>query len=151
MSLPVAGALYQSSGGTRGLPINTPNTLVTDPGGQIVFAPAPGQTGSPYATFNFVCDDGLYSSAPAQVTVNVALPGAPQFTSALWSQGGFGGGSFNLNFSGDSNATYSVWAATNLVDWLNLGPATEAQPGLYQFMDATATNWLQRFYRLSAP
>ncbi len=45
LSLPAAGALYQYSGGTRGLPINAPDTLVSDPGGQIVFAPAPGETG----------------------------------------------------------------------------------------------------------
>ena len=151
LSLPAAGALYQFSGGGRGLPVTSANTLVSDPGGQIIFAPAPGETGNPYANFNFICDDGFYSSASAQVTVNVALPAAPQFTGALWNFDNAGNGSFNLNFSGDSNATYSVWATTNLFDWFNLGTAGEGQPGQYQFMDATATNWPQRFYRLSAP
>jgi hypothetical protein len=150
-SLPAAGALYQYSGGTRGLPINAPNTLVSDPGGQIVFAPAPGETGSPYANLGFICDDGLYSSGPAQVTVNIGLPATPQFTDALWNPGNPGGGSFNLNFSGDSNATYSVWATTNLANWELIGTATETQPGLYDFLDTAATNVPQRFYRLSAP
>ena len=98
-----------------------------------------------------MCDDGLYSSAVAQVTVNIGYPAVPQFTGALWSQTDPGSGSFNLIFSGDSNATYSVWAATDLAAWVNIGTATEAQPGWYQFIDATATNWPQRFYRLSAP
>jgi alpha-tubulin suppressor-like RCC1 family protein len=151
LSLPVAGALYQYAGGSRGPLINSPNTLVSDPGGQIIFAPAPGDMGNPYATFNFMCDDGLYSSAVAQVTVNIGFPAVPQFTGALWSQTDPGSGSFNLNFSGDSNATYSVWAATDLAAWVKIGTATEAPPGWYQFIDATATNWPQRFYRLSAP
>jgi hypothetical protein len=44
-----------------------------------------------------------------------------------------------------------VWDATNLVDWLNVGTATESQPGIYEFIDTTTTNWPQRFYRISAP
>lgn len=151
LSVPAAGALYQCSGGTRGTIISTPNTLVSDPGGRVVFAPLSGASGNPYGTFNFMCDDGLYNSSAAQVTVSIGLPTAPQFTGAVWNPGAWGAGSFNLNFSGASNATYSVWAATNLVNWSNLGPATEAPPGQYQFMDMTVTNWSQRFYRLSAP
>jgi hypothetical protein len=151
LSLPFAGALYQYSAGARGLPINTPNTLVTDPGGQVVFAPAPGATGNPYATFNFMVDDGTYSSGPAQVTVNIGLPDPPQFTGFFWNTDNSGNGSFNLNFSGDTNAAYTVWATTNLLNWVNLGTATESPPGQYQFIDQTATNSAQRFYRLSAP
>jgi hypothetical protein len=151
LSLPLAGVLYQYSAGSRGLPINTPNTLVSNPDGQVVFAPAPGVTGNPYATFNFMVDDGTYSSGPAQVTVNIGLPAPPQFTGVFWNTVNYGNGSFNLNFSGDTNAAYTVWATTNLLDWVNLGTATESPPGQYQFIDQTATNWSQRFYRLSAP
>jgi hypothetical protein len=151
LSLPAAGALYQYSAGSRGLPITAPNTTISDPSGQIIFGPAPGATGNPYATFNFMVDDGLYSSPSAQVTVDVGLPAAPQITGLLWNPGDSGTGSFGLNFTGDSNATFSVWAATNLLDWVNIGTATENPPGLYNFIDSTVTNWPQRFYRLSAP
>ena len=151
LSLPVAGALYQYSAGSRGLPINAPNTLVSDPAGQIIFAPATGATGNPYMSFNFTADDGLYSSGSAQVTVNIGLPAVPQFTGCSWNPGDSGNGNFGLNFSGGSNATYTVCATTDLLNWVSLGPATESQPGQYQFMDATITNWPQRFYRLSAP
>ncbi|HXI73196.1 MAG TPA: LamG-like jellyroll fold domain-containing protein, partial [Verrucomicrobiae bacterium] len=149
LSLPAAGALFQNSGGTRGAPINLINTTLNDPAGQVVFAPAAEATGNPYATFDFMVDDGLFSSGTAQVTVNLGLPAVPQFTGMLWNPGS--PGSFNLNFSGASNATYSVWAATNLVDWAKIGTASEPNPGLYEFMDAAATNWPQRFYRISAP
>jgi hypothetical protein len=150
LSLPAAGALYQYSGGARGALINSPNTLVSASGGQIIFAPATGATGNPYAAFNFMVDDGVYSSGAAQVTVNIGLPAVPQFTQVSWHQGTLGAGSFDLNFSGGSNATYSVWAATNLVDWVKIGTATEPQPGQYEFQDATVSGWPQRFYRICA-
>ncbi|MDB6111000.1 MAG: Alpha-tubulin suppressor and related protein-like protein, partial [Pedosphaera sp.] len=151
LSPPAAGTLYQWSGGNRGPSISAPNSLVTDPAGKIIFASASGETGNPYTTFGFMCDDAVYSSAAAQVTVNIALPAAPQFTSQLWHQDPGGTGSFDLSFSGDSNATYTVWAATNLVDWLKVGTATELQPGLYDFIDTSTNNQPQRFYRISAP
>ena len=151
LSLPASGALYQYSAGVRGPAITAPNTLVSDPNGQVIFAPTPGETGSPDTAFNFMCDDGVYSSASATATVNIGLPAAPQFTGVLWDPTNSVTGSFDLNFLGDSNATYTVWASADLVDWQNLGPATEILPGQYNFMDSSVTNWPQRFYRLSAP
>jgi hypothetical protein len=150
LSLPAAGALYQYSNGTRGLPINATNTLLSAPAGQIVFAPVAGETGSPYANFGFMVDDGFFSSATAQVTVNIGLPAVPQFTSAFWKPESAEAGGFYLSFSGDSNATYSVWASTNLVDWRVSAPASETSPGQYDFIDLTATNQPQQFYRISS-
>jgi len=148
LSLPGSGALYQFSGGSRGSLISAPNTPVNDVSGQIIFAPATNGTGNPYANFNFMAGDAFYNSTSAQMTVNIALPAAPQFGNASWNSGG---GNFSLNFSGSSNATYSVWASTNLSGWIKIGPATEAGPGQYQFTDTSATNSPQRFYRTSAP
>jgi hypothetical protein len=150
-SLPPNGALYQFSAGVRGAQIQSPDTLVTDPGGQVIFAPAPGQTGTLYTTLSFIANDGFYSSGSALVTIDIALPIVPQFTGYSWNPGNSGVESFNLNFTGDSNATYSVWASTNLVNWVDLGTASESQPGQYGFMDTTVTNWPQQFYRISAP
>jgi len=151
LSLPAAGALYQFSGGGRGAIINNTNILLSNPAGQVIFAPAAGGAGTPYAAFNFMCDDGVYNSAIAQVTINIGLPAVPQWTAALWTETNSAGASFNLDFTGSSNATYSVWAGTNLFSWLEIGTATENQPGRYQFMDPAATNWPLRFYRISAP
>jgi hypothetical protein len=150
-SLPLNGALYQYSAGAPGPQIQSPNTLVTDPGGQVIFVPAPGQTGDPYASFDFSANDGFYNSGLAEVLVNIDLPAVPQFTGFAWNPGISGDESFNLNFTGDSNATYSVWASTNLVNWISLGAAIETPPGQYGFVDTSVTNWPQQFYRISAP
>jgi alpha-tubulin suppressor-like RCC1 family protein len=148
MSLPSAGTLYQYSGGSRGSPITSPDTPVTDPSEQLIFAPANGGTGSPYANFSFMASDPFYNSSAAQATINIGLPAVPQFDNLFWDSTNE---NFTLNFMGSSNATYSVWSSTNLFNWIDLGPATEAQPGLYQFINSSVTNSPQCFYRLSAP
>ena len=150
VSLPTAGALFQTSGATRGAPINLTNAVISDPTGGLVFAPAAGTTGNPYATFYFMADDGLFVSGAGQVTVNIGLPSAPQITSESVHEGNPGEGSFHLSFAGDAKATYSVWATTNLVNWERAGTATEPNLGQYEFIDATAAGWPQRFYRISA-
>jgi hypothetical protein len=150
-SLPSAGQLYQYSAGSRGAQITAPNTLVTDPGGQLIFAPANGTIGSPYASFNFIAEDQFYGSAAAQALINIDLPAAPQFGNTGWNSGNGTNAEFVLNFTGSSNATYSVWSSTNLFNWVNLGTADEVMPGLYNFIDTSATNSPQQFYRLSAP
>ncbi len=148
VSLPSSGALYQYSAGSRGAPITAPNTIVTDSSGRLVFAPASETTGSPYANFGFMAADAFYNSGTAKVTVNIGMPTAPQFTGQFWNSVNQ---SFNLTFSGSPNASYSLWASTNLTDWTNIGPATEASPGNYQFLDATTTNYPSRLYRVSGP
>jgi hypothetical protein len=148
LSLPAAGALFQYSGGARGLPISAPNTLVSDGVGRIIFAPSPGEIGNSYAVLGFMDQDGFYSSDSAQVAVNIGLPAAPQFANLSWNSGS--AGTFQASFSGDSNATYSVWASTNLVSWEKIGVASEVQPGEFEFMDAVS-NRPQRFYRAGAP
>ncbi|HEV2696152.1 MAG TPA: LamG-like jellyroll fold domain-containing protein [Verrucomicrobiae bacterium] len=147
-SLPVSGSLYQSSGGTRGAQITAPNTVVSDPSGQLVFAGATNGTGTPYANLSFMAGDSFYNSGSAQVTFNIALPSAPQFGNVSFDSGG---GNFDLNFSGSSNATYSVWASTNLSAWNLIGSTIESVPGQYQYLDVNTTNYPQRFYRISAP
>jgi hypothetical protein len=150
-TLPAAGTLYQYSEGLRGSVINLSNTLVSDAGGRMIFAPGTNGTGNPYAVFNFTANNGFSGSVPAQVTVNINLPLAPQFTNGSWMTGTNGGGSFALSFGGSSNATYSVWSSTNLTQWQFMGTPAELGPGQYAFFDTTATNWPARFYRISAP
>jgi hypothetical protein len=149
-SLPPVGQLYQYSGGTRGSPIYAANTVVTDPEGRVIFAPVSGGTGAPYASFNFEAQDQLYSSATAQVTINIGLPTIPQLGNFSWNASA-SNEAFTLNFTGSSNATYSVWSSTNLENWVDIGTAMEGEPGLYQFIDTTVTNSPQQFYRISAP
>lgn len=69
--LPDAGTLYQYVDGVRGAPISVPNTLVEDPGGRVIFAPAVNGFDSPYTTFGYVANDGNSDSTTALVTVHV--------------------------------------------------------------------------------
>ena len=62
-----------------------------------------------------------------------------------------GSNEFALRFNGITNANYSVWASTNLMDWQWDGPAAQIATGEYQFFDPTSTNAPSRFYRISAP
>jgi len=56
-----------------------------------------------------------------------------------------------MTFAGTSNATYSVWASTNLISWERLGTAQPLTGSGYQFSDLGATNRPHRFYRAVAP
>jgi autotransporter-associated beta strand protein len=62
-----------------------------------------------------------------------------------------GGYQFWLVFSALTNASFSVWASTNLVDWQWEGTAGEVNLGQYQFFDPGSTNAPCRFYRISSP
>jgi Regulator of chromosome condensation (RCC1) repeat len=149
-TLPAVATLYQFSGGARGSLISAPDTAVEDNNGRIVFAPGTNEVGAPYSTFAFVANDGVNDSTAARVTVNISLPPMPQLVNSFWSAGS-GSDAFALFFSGASNATYSVWASTNLAAWSRLGTASEVTPGQYGFTDTLATNWPVGFYRISAP
>jgi alpha-tubulin suppressor-like RCC1 family protein len=58
---------------------------------------------------------------------------------------------YAVSFTGDSNATYRVWASTNLTHWQLLGPAIPASNGWFQYTDFGASQWPQRFYKAGAP
>ncbi|MEY4384898.1 MAG: hypothetical protein RLY20_181 [Verrucomicrobiota bacterium] len=145
LSLPLSGTLYQYNAGSRGAAISGGNPNVTDAAGRIIFAPGSGLLGANFASF--VANDGLADSPPALLTVNVGLPATPSFTSGSIDTNG----AFSAIFTGSSNATYSVWASTNLSSWEFLGSATPTTGTSYQWLDASATNWMQRFYRATAP
>ena len=148
-SLPSAGALYEYANGVRGAAIAAPDTSVSDVSNRVIFAPVANMLGSPHASFGYLANDGQADSVSATVTVNVILPPLPQLSLAKsgWNSNDI----FQLGFSGNSNATYRVWASTNLVDWEVLGTGAVVSNGWFQFLDAEAGNWPQRFYRAGAP
>ncbi len=74
-------------------------------------------------------------------------PLAPHFTEYSQSSNG----EFEVQFSGSTNAVYRLWASTNQVTWRELGVATETAPGVFRFLDTSATNWPRQFYRAGAP
>ena len=74
VTLPGIGALYQCDGGARGTMISAVNTMVTDPTGRVVFVPTLNGFGFPYASFQYLANDGLADSPPAMVTVSIDRP-----------------------------------------------------------------------------
>jgi hypothetical protein len=60
-------------------------------------------------------------------------------------------GAFQLGYTNISSARGTVYASTNLTNWMPAGTATELSPGVYQFTDPTATNYPRRFYQLRSP
>ena len=69
-TLPVAGALYQNTNGSRGAAITATDTELT--ASSVIFAPDLNTYGSPYATFTFAASDGEMESAPAVATVSIS-------------------------------------------------------------------------------
>jgi hypothetical protein len=64
-------------------------------------------------------------------------------------------GSFRVAFSNMIGAPFTVLGSSDLLvplsNWSVLGPAAEVVPGQFQFNDAHATNFGQRFYRVRSP
>jgi hypothetical protein len=143
MTPPTAATLYQWTPSGRGAAIIAPNTVVTDPGGQVIFnLPSAGSD-----TFTFVANDGLADSAAATSTVYMLLP--PTISTS--SSGLNMDGSFSLGFVADPNVNWSVWASTNLTSWSILGAAVQSSPGVFQYNDPAAINLPVRFYRVTTP
>jgi len=83
------------------------------------------------------------------VNVSVPIPTATTLTGARR----LTNGAFQCDFTNAVGALYGVLASTNVAspssNWTALGGATEVAPGQFQFTDLQATNYLQRFYRVS--
>lgn len=147
LSRPQRGGLYQFETDSRGGLIDLFPAIVTDPGGRVVFAPPLNEIGD--SSFSYDVYDSETHSLPTSVTLNLVLPPAPALDPANCALNP--DGSFIGQFTGHSNATYSVYTSTNLVDWEHLGFGSSITPGRFEFLDTANTNSLQRFYRVAAP
>lgn len=87
---------------------------------------------------------------PWGVTVVPSLPPPPVITHTSQP----GPGQFAIQFTGNTNATYSVLSATNItlpiVDWTYLGTPGLLSNNVFQFTDLQATNSIE-FYLLRSP
>jgi hypothetical protein len=98
----------------------------------------------------FVCaiSDG-WSGTNFQ-TVNITLAPPVSSTPIITSVAGNPDGSFTLNLAGATGYTYILETTTNLnspESWLPVATNTLGTNGVWQFNDAQATNFSQRFYR----
>jgi len=64
-------------------------------------------------------------------------------------------GALQVTFTNASGASFSVLATTNvalpLSNWTVIGGAVQVSSGRYQFTDASATNYAQRYYSVRGP
>jgi hypothetical protein len=60
-------------------------------------------------------------------------------------------GLFQIEFTGPSDLPYEVWASTDLLNWNQIGTATQPSLGFFQFEDPAATNYMDRFYQVRLP
>ncbi|MDA1190504.1 MAG: Ig-like domain-containing protein, partial [Candidatus Poribacteria bacterium] len=82
LSLPVAGALYQTSdGATLGTQIASALATVTDSVHRVIYVPTANVNGSD--SFTFVVNDGTSDSSAVTVTVNVAAVNDPPSFAAI--------------------------------------------------------------------
>jgi hypothetical protein len=100
----------------------------------VTFTLAASGTGSAGISF----DDFQVSTVLTVTAVGMPLPGQ-----------------FRLQFTGIPNTNYTILGTTNaslsLTNWTAQGSAVNLSNGLFQFIDTQATNYQQRFYRVSSP
>ncbi|MFN7138025.1 MAG: immunoglobulin domain-containing protein [Limisphaerales bacterium] len=60
-------------------------------------------------------------------------------------------GSIRFSFTSGASQPGSIYASTDLVNWIVIGQPTEVEPGTFEFIDATANGQPQRFYQLRWP
>jgi hypothetical protein len=145
--LPERGSLFQYNGQGRGAQIVSVDDVVSDPQKQVVFVPAAGEDGSPYASFYYVAEDGTGRSAPAMVSLTVMPQTRPRIS--VFKTGT--NGNFHLGFLGDEQNAYFILGSTNLEQWIPMGAATHVSNGWFEFFDGSPSSPPQRFYRLRSP
>src|SRR6185503_13979435 len=89
--------------------------------------------------FTFQANDGFSSSLLATVTITVMPP--TTLTGHLNSSN-----AYQLDFTSLPNATVSILASTNLLDWVPVF-TTNSATGSGRFIDHEAANYPMRFYR----
>jgi gliding motility-associated-like protein len=78
ITLPSQGSLYQYNNGTKGSPITTVPSTVTDPDLNLIYF-ADGAAGNGAGNFRFFIHDNTGDSPAGTITINVSPPGIPNF------------------------------------------------------------------------
>lgn len=110
----------------------------------------PNLTGNYPLSYAFTNAFGGVGTTTRSVTVTDPPP-----PPALGSFSVVSNGQFQFTFTNATPINFTVLASTNIAlpasNWIVLGPAAVLAPGAYQFTDAQATNFPQRFYQVRSP
>ncbi len=105
-----------------------------------------GANGSNPDQFSYVISDGF---AATTGIVNIIVTNAPGTALTSTNQITFNGGVPTLRLAGIPGRTYYVQASTNLAAWVDISTNVAGTNGLWNVIDADATNFPSRFYRTS--
>jgi len=81
--------------------------------------------------------------------VSVVVTSAPATAATSTNQITFNGGVPTLRLAGIAGRTYYVQASTNMSNWVDISTNVAGTNGLWNVVDADATNYPSRFYRTS--
>ncbi|HLP77576.1 MAG TPA: pectinesterase family protein [Candidatus Paceibacterota bacterium] len=114
----------------------------------------PNAQSSDASTFAVIVSNGSGSVTSSVVSLTVVVPQPPVADSTSFQK--LGDGNFQFSFSGTQNASYRIWATTNLTlipiisTWDLVGSGTFGASATI-FADLNSTNFPQRFYIITSP
>jgi hypothetical protein len=153
----ISGSIIGANNLTGGNPLLAP--LGNYGGPTMTMPPLPGSpainAGANSVTNTYSTDQrGLPRLVGAQVDIG-AVEGVFDPNYPLVNVTQLGSGNVQFAFTNLSGPSYRVLASTNaaapLNTWSNLGAPTESPAGTFNFTDTQATNYPQRFYRVTTP
>ena len=124
--------------------VGAPTGMTLNPtNGVLIWRPTVAQSPTTNTLSVTVTDNGTPNlSATQSFSVFVTRPTVPVLGSLSVSNSGFG-----LTVTGDTGPDYSLYVSTNLLNWVLLQSSNS--PALpFRFVDAAATNFSRRFYRV---
>ena len=114
---------------------------VTNTGASLTYTPRPGTNTDDL--FAYVVSDGRGGSTVGIITINLVRP------NELGIELNRPAGKVNLTLAAFPGAVCEIQASSDLVNWVNLYSVTADSLGMIQIQDASATNQVRRFYRVT--
>lgn len=107
-------------------------------------------SGNGYAIDNF-----SFAAVPSTNAATVPVTSPTLMNVSYAGSGTNAGLSFSFTNTPGASADFSIYTTTNLAlplsQWQDLGHPTETSPGIYTFLDTTATNAPAQFYQVTSP
>lgn len=126
---------------------STANGSVTMSGNYVLYSPPAGFQGQD--SFVYTVTDSKGASAQGTVTVSVKAPVKPvRNPSTIQSMAD---GSKTVSFQAFPGSTFQVQASTDLVNWATIATVVADGVGGIDYVDAQASNYSSRYYRLTVP
>ncbi len=108
-----------------------------------IYVPPAGLTGQD--RFAYLVEDGRGGECVGIIIINFMATNSLKIDMSAGESTGA-----KITMAGIPNHGYQIQASTNLVDWTTLNTVTADPEGIIEFLDASAINYPQRFYRAEA-